>query len=406
MEAATSGEQLDFVLLGDKAPSMKVVKSNALIEAHYDLSVKEHKLLSLAIARISRDQTAFTEQVFSVLEIAHLLGVSTKSIYGELDRVSDGLMRKQVQIRSHSKPEEFVKYQWVTRAWCKDGNFGIRISDDLAPYLLELTNEFTMYEVARILPMTSHYSVRLFELLRQYGSFGTRTFTLDPEATKEHNWPSFAAVMGYNPSSYPRFSNLNQRILKPAMKQVREYGQFRQLDVVQIKFGQKTIALRFTWQRDEEYEKLSGNPLFDKLIAFGVKVSVARNLFKTHGEDRIERNYLLACNAQKEGAIKENAAGYLVKAIDEDYAASLNFYAKDEAGEPKDVSPGASSPATASQSAPSATMADYPDHPVYSKCATEVEFQKLRAMERQRGKAFETYNEFHDLIVRTQFARR
>jgi len=402
MEAATSGEQLDFVLLGDKAPSMKVVKSNALIEAHYDLSVKEHKLLSLAIARISKDQTAFTEQVFSVLEIAHLLGVSTKSIYGELDRVSDGLMRKQVQIRSHNKPEEFVKYQWVTRAWCKNGNFGIRISDDLGPYLLELTNEFTMYEVARILPMTSHYSVRLFELLRQYGSFGTRTFTLDPEATKEHNWPSFSAVMGYDPASYPRFSNLNQRILKPAMAQVREFGQFNKLEVDKIKFGQKTIALRFTWKRDEEYEKLSGNPVFDNLLTFGIKPAIARNLFKIYSEDRIERNYLLACNAQKEGTIKDNAPGYLVGAIDKDYAASLGFYAKDEQGEAKDITPGASSTEASTQPI---SPSEIGEHPVYSKCATEVEFQKLRAMERQRGKAFDSYNEFHDLVMRRQFGR-
>lgn len=409
MDTGTSGEQLDFVLLDEAAPNMRVVKANALIEAHYELTVKEHKMLALAIARISKNQTQFREQVFSVVEIADLLGVTKRSIYGELDRISSGLMKKQVEIR-HEESGSFVKYQLVTKSWCYNGNFGIRISDELAPYLLGLVGEYTRYDLARILPMDSHYAVRLFELLRQYGSFGTRTFTLDPDATKDHKWKDFSKVMGYDPASYVRFSNLNQRILKPAIDQVRRFGEFKTLSVEKIRFGRRTIALKFTWVREDGFEHLADSPLYKNMLAIGVKASVARDVFNRHGQDRIERNMLLTHDLHAKGEIA-NPAGYFIKGVDEDYAKSAGMFAVDEEGDKASVGAVSSQPGGARSADPKDVDArggeviNWQEHPIYSHCATKVEYEQMRALERKRGECFASYNEFHQHLLQSKYGK-
>jgi plasmid replication initiation protein len=377
------GQQLDFALIDEHTPRLKVAKSNALVEAQYQLTGKEHKLLLAAMAKIRKDQTELHEQVFMVHELADLLGLSISSAYSELRRISAGLMKKQVEVRNE-ETGSWVLYQWVSKAYCHDGQFGIRFSDDLKPFLIGLVGRFTMYQLGKVLKMRSNYSIRFYELFKQFEAFGTRTFSLDTKLTANKNWDDFSRVMGYDPKSYPRFSNVNQRVIKPGLKEVRELTEFKDVQVKLIKWKNKTIAITFNFRSVDTLDDIEEHPVFPDVVNLGVPKKQCREIFARYDDDRIMQNLALTKEAHRNHAI-DNPATHFLHAVQENYA-------------------NPPLPLDADVPAPSSikTKVGVPDHPLYEFCATEQEFDRLVAAETALGKSFASYNDFHQYMLSRQ----
>lgn len=397
MEAPS--EQLDLIVVDENTVKLKVAKSNALVEASYDLSAKEHKLLLIAMAEIRKDQTSFYEQVFSVQDLAELLDFSRSSAYSELDRISSGLMRKQVEIRDDDTGE-WTKYQWVTKAYCRNGQFGIRFNDELKPYLLGLVGHFTMYELARALKMPSNYAIRLYELLKQYEGFGQRTFSLDPKATAKESWKSFPKVMGYDPKSYPRFSNLNQRVLTPAITQVKELTDIKVLEYRVIRFNRKPVALAFTWKTCDTLENIEDHPLYPEILGLGVSDKAIRLIFRDYDENHIARNLYYTKKEHKADRVK-NPGAYLSAALLHDYAG------KQQNQKPVDIEDTRALAEKATAAGDSDKRSAKPGtttnggavlppsrQKMKDDCANENEWLRLLSLEARLGVTFETYNDF------------
>ena len=60
-QAAEASHQLDLIPLNENTPKLRVAKANALVEAQFELTSQEHKLLLVAMAQIRKDQTQFHE---------------------------------------------------------------------------------------------------------------------------------------------------------------------------------------------------------------------------------------------------------------------------------------------------------------------------------------------------------
>ena len=243
-QAAEAGHQLDLIPLNENTQKLRVAKANALVEAQFELTSQEHKLLLVAMAQIRKDQTQFHEQVFQVQDLVEHLELNPKNAYRDLRRISKGIMSKQVTIRNDDTGE-WRMYQWVSKAYCERGTFGIKFSEELKPFLIGLVGRFTLYELGRILKMKSNYAIRLYELFQQYRKFGNRTVGLDPKLAARNGWDNFSKLMGYNPETYERFANLNQKVLQPAIAQIEQFTEFKKVHVKKIKHGRKTVALEF-----------------------------------------------------------------------------------------------------------------------------------------------------------------
>ena len=163
-QAAEASHQLDLIPLNENTPKLRVAKANALVEAQFELTSQEHKLLLVAMAQIRKDQTQFHEQVFQVQDLVEHLELNPKNAYRDLRRISKGIMSKQVTIRNDDTGE-WRMYQWVSKAYCERGTFGIKFSEELKPFLIGLVGRFTLYELGRILKMKSNYAIRLYEAL-------------------------------------------------------------------------------------------------------------------------------------------------------------------------------------------------------------------------------------------------
>jgi plasmid replication initiation protein len=89
---------------------------------------------------------------------------------------------------------------------------GISFHPRMKPYLLQLNNKFTMYDVRNILKLPSAYSIRIYELLKQYENIGKRK--LKVEELKD--------ILGIE-NEYPLYANFKQRVINKAQKDMKEH---------------------------------------------------------------------------------------------------------------------------------------------------------------------------------------
>lgn len=160
-----------------------VTQANELVRSKQDeLTILEAKLVRLAIAQVLKDDTDLKTYTCNAAKLAELLGITRQAIYNkiynkDLEKISDSLMRKQIKIRKKgpkSSKDNYKSFHWVEYAEYKDGNFIIKLSEYLKPYLVGLNELFTSYPYEEILKLPTNYAIRLYELLCSYSSIASQ----------------------------------------------------------------------------------------------------------------------------------------------------------------------------------------------------------------------------------------
>lgn len=143
-----------------------VFKSNDLVkEAKYDLTTNEQKLILWAVSKIQRDDKDFTEYELPVSEFCEMMGIekcrkNRKNLEDVLDRLAFKFFWMDREDGARTR------IQWFVTNVIKDSIIRVRFHPDLRPYLLNLTEKFTAYELETIVHMKSKYSIRFYELMR------------------------------------------------------------------------------------------------------------------------------------------------------------------------------------------------------------------------------------------------
>lgn len=143
--------------------------ANALIKGkHSSMGVREALLLRFLITQIVKEDGELKTYTVHISELARLLDFSQDSLYRDIQKICNKLMKQVVLIQDSSNPAagKWTMFHWVSRAQY-DGNgiLQIRLSDELKPYLLGLSKLYTQYKFQEVL-LSSFYSIRLYELIR------------------------------------------------------------------------------------------------------------------------------------------------------------------------------------------------------------------------------------------------
>ena len=220
-----------------------VVKSNNLIQARYDLNLNEQKIILYAVSKLDRSKDNFNIIPIEVKKFYKLLGTSTER-YTELREMIIKLREKTLIIETD---EGEIITGWISSLEYKrdKGIIELEFSHKLIPYLLQLKEQFTRYQIKNILYLSNKHSIRIYELLKQYETIGERTFTID-EIKK--------ILLLEN--QYSRFSNFENWILKPTMEEINEHTDIL-ISYEKIKKGRSIEAIKYSIKpkKVNDYEK-------------------------------------------------------------------------------------------------------------------------------------------------------
>jgi plasmid replication initiation protein len=164
-----------------------VVKSNKIIEASYRLTLIEQQLILFAICHVRKTKAGLsceTPVVISAKDFAAQFGTNTDRVYSQIKEALVTLYARSINfhdIDPKTGSERVNDTRWISDKSYLDGQGQIQLtfSRMVIPYITRLEKEFTSYRLEKIGKLSSAHAVRLYELLVQYLSIGSRTVEVD-----------------------------------------------------------------------------------------------------------------------------------------------------------------------------------------------------------------------------------
>ena len=213
-----------------------VVKSNQVIEASYQLSAVEQRIVLGAISRIPKNQPITDDELYPVsVDELKQLGVHEKTAYRDLKEGINRLYERSINL---SIDDKSIKMRWVQEIQFLDSQsvIGIRFSKPILPFISNLSREFTKYALSDIAGINSGYGIRIYELLVQYRQIGKREISVESLRTM--------LELG---KKYPLFADFKKRVIDTAIDQINEYSPLK-VTYEQKKTGRKVTHIIFSFK--------------------------------------------------------------------------------------------------------------------------------------------------------------
>lgn len=223
------------------AREMFVVKANTLVQkSRFSLSLQQQKIILYLISKIRPEDEEFKEYEFSIVDFCKTVGIDFDNggNYKELKTHILALRNSAVWV-TNGKGEE-VTLAWIEKASINKrcGIIRIRLDSDMKPFLLQLKEHYTQYQLIYTLRMKSKYSLRLYELVMSF--LYNKTDTYSKCFTVEELRKLLDA------EKYTRFCHFHEKVIKLAVEEINQYTDLN-LTYRQIQNGKKTVAIEFTF---------------------------------------------------------------------------------------------------------------------------------------------------------------
>lgn len=218
-----------------------IVKQNFnIINSRYKLNPNEIKFIMNVITQIDRDDEDFKDYTFTIKELEDKIGSDWNET--RLKVFAKTLMSKPFEVR---EKDGWSIYNWFSKIKYKNGVFLVHIHKDLKPYLLDLKERFVTYNIHNILKLSSSYTIRIYQFLKEYENLGKRTFNIE----------ELQDILQV-PDSLKTYSNFKQRVLLPTIKEINENTDLDFWFEETKKIGKKVIEITFfirTKKKKETY---------------------------------------------------------------------------------------------------------------------------------------------------------
>ena len=229
-----------------------VTQSNNLIEARHNkpLTAREQKIVMTMVSMIEPSDDDFKNYRISIREFSEMLGLQGSAKYTEIKEITRELMSKSIEIPQADGG--WLLANWISSAkYIKgEGIIDLSFSPDLKPYMLQLKNQFTSYQLSNILSLHSTYSIRLYELLKKWQHLGKWENTIEELKLK----------FGVTEGTYKRYNHFKTRVLTRAIDEMNEKTDLH-IEFEEIKKGRSVNRIKFMIKHSAEKEiKLSTIP--------------------------------------------------------------------------------------------------------------------------------------------------
>jgi len=313
------------------------------------LSTVEQKLILLLAAQISSTDQDFKPYKFKISDFIKITG-NKHNNYSEIEKIVIELKEKNLRIVSldENNKKTIINTSWLSSSRYTEGSGLIELlfEPTLKSFFLNLKKCFTSFKLGNIIYLKSQFSIRIYELLKQYENIGKRIFKLE----------ELKKILGIKENKYQLYGHFKKRVLIKAQEEL-ELKTDICFDFEEIKLGRKVDKIFFVIKNNTEnisiidvptMRDIDDNPELDALITllpegYKDKISI-KKLIKTslrkHDYDYVARNIAYtndksnAVNPGKNMHKKSNYRNYLKKALEKDfglaYVEDLEEKAKEE----------------------------------------------------------------------------
>ena len=269
------------------ATELTISKANSFVEASYQMTLDEMRVLSLTLGVFDplQPKTGFELTVAEFCE--HFPEVNPSRAYEQVQNAIKKISKRWMTLRNDAKVLEEVAFVTKRVYYKQEGRFYIEFHPDLIPYISNLKSRYTKYELVNIGAFTSTHTIRLYELCSQYRKMGERELKLE----ELKDWLQIK-------DKYNVYSDFRKWVLEPALIEINAKSDLL-VSVEPIKRGRSIVALKFTikTKRNTAVIELKRRP-FPHKNAYGHFVKLNKQNPKMSSHEYGE--YARACLAQME----------------------------------------------------------------------------------------------------------
>ena len=244
----TNKEKLEI----EKKRELKVFKANEIIQkSRFDLSVTEQKTLAYICSMI-KPRTALEnalksdyqlEYEFNIREYCKVCGIFYDSgrNYAMIKETLKSLSDRSFWVEFPNGDDVLMRFISKVRSNKHSGKAFVRIDEDMVPYLFDLGQKFTAYQLRNILGMKSAYSIRIYELMKSY-EFRSE-IEIDLQELKR-------LLDIENVKSYEKYHSIKQKILDIAVKEIDDLSDIN-ISYEPMKKSNKVVSILFRIKKKE-----------------------------------------------------------------------------------------------------------------------------------------------------------
>ena len=193
---------------------LEVRQHNTLTNARYEYTELQLDLLFFLLSKLRKDQKTAVYEL-SIKDLSALTGKEYH--YGYLRKATEGMGSRVFEVETDTQFSQLWMFQRVN--YLKgQGVIEIKLTEDIIPYLFDLKDNFTSYELASALRLTSKYAKRIYQLCSQWKDKGE---------TKKYDIQDFKKMLGLiddkGLDKMPRISDFKTSVLDLAVKQINEH---------------------------------------------------------------------------------------------------------------------------------------------------------------------------------------
>ena len=274
------------------------VQSNALINARYEMTAFQKKILLYIISMIQPNDEDFKQYTINVKDFVSDTDYKSKMLYGKLRQETKALIGKVYEIE---EADRLLQISILSEAVYIKGKgiIEVRFTPSLKPYLLQLKQHFTATPLKYILSFKSVHSMRIYEMLHQFkstGFFVEKVQKLKYRLKIEDKYASYSAFKKY--------------VLEQAQKELEQTDMaftFRE-----IKNGRKIDRIEFSIEPLKEIPiKEEQAQLIAKLVTdLRLSPLQAKQIVITVLPTDIHQTLYEVKEAHRDGKILSNIAAY------------------------------------------------------------------------------------------------
>ena len=331
-------------------------KANELVEARYRYDIWETRIFAQVVSMVRYEDADFQEYKIYVSDVIKTFGIDGGGkAYKLLIQGAKGLVNKKLIIERErdGKPTELETWLFTSAEYFKtekgEGSYlVVTFHPALKPYLLELKNRYLVYDIRNILKLTSSYSIRIYELLKQYEKIGRRTFDVE----------NLKLILGILPGEYKLYGHFKDKVILKAQSDLAAETDIA-FSFEEQKRGKKVTGLTFfihansnrrheqdlpdddapeppaaaarTRKKNESPVSPAFEATFAQVSQWGVMETKLRELFVEHGEQAVADGLQCTLDNLGQSKIRENPGGFFVRAVGEGWQSSQQAQQKSTA---------------------------------------------------------------------------
>lgn len=224
-------------------------KSNFLIEASYKLSLQEQRFMLSCIGKLDPRKPIPESLTLTASEfLCNFPEMGKAHAERELRKAVDRLWERSVIVKDPEQTEEFRWIQSRIRYHKGEARVTVRFSNDIKKYLTQLSEQFTRVALNNVCGLKSAYSIRIYELCKQY--IPKRNDRVIPVS-------ELRDYLGVG-DAHGQFKDFKRDVLTKSLKELNEKTD---LDVSMdtVKQGRKVVAIHLLFREKKQMELALAN---------------------------------------------------------------------------------------------------------------------------------------------------